>query len=1117
LLPAFFAFLSIFNPNSARAASDQEMIRFARTPDISPDGDKIAFSYLGDIWIVDRIGGIARPVTLHEAHDFCPVFSPDGRWLAFSSNRHGSYDVFVVSVKGGKPRRLTFDSAADIVSGWSPDGKSILFSSNRNPDYPGGFELYSVPVEGGREHRLSCGDGKEGVYSPQGDQIAYVRGPGLWYRRGYRGSSNDDIWICRADGTNNRRLTNFNGQDTSPMWSQDGQWIYYVSEEAKGERGELLPVGAGSVSARMAAPASIFRRDAAGKSTPQQITFHKDDSVRLARISAKADAEGRQWIVYECGPDLWVVSTQGGEPRKLAIEIHADDKVNTEKTVTFTQGASEFALSYDERHVAFVVHGEIFMMPIAGGKAIRLTDSPAYDHGIAWSPDSKKIIFTSDRSGQEDLYLLEADDPEQHDFVSAHKFKVRQLTNTPEPEIGVSFSPDGKKVSFLRAGKLWTMNPDGSDLKTIVNDVDVFDYDWSPDSKWLVYARMDGSFASELYIIPAAGGEAHNITHYATYNGGVTWSGRHGSPISSTNGNKIAFISQRHESPGIYVLSLQKPAIAGAPESRDIDWDDIYLRVERAAALSVEEGAIAPDGSRVAFRSTGSSGDDLWVASSDGSHLTRLTTGSIRPQQIQWSQRLPDVIYFRDGRGQIRSVRATGSGSPSTVEFKAKMTVRRDEEFREMFEQSWRALREHFYDPAFHGANWEAVRAKYRPLVQHVALREDLYALMSLMMGELNASHLGILGFSSSPEETTAELGVIFDENYRGPGLKIAEILKRGPADKRGLGLKPGDIVRSIDRVEVTDQVNLSQLLNDKAGEPVVLQVSSTMSKDQELRDVPHGFFYSSLLMRSPLSLPLFPKPFRKVEVQAAGRSQIHELMYERWVDHNAKRVAELSGGKLGYIHIPSMDDHGLDRFVRALYSDNFDKEGIVLDVRFNGGGFTHDQILNYLGGREHTSFRQRDGGQGMVLRSRDRKWTKPLVVLINNRSYSDAEIFPSAVRTLGLGKLVGQPTGGHVIGTSSVRLIDGTMFRVPRTGVFTLKGVDMEKEGVVPDVEVEELPDQIAKGIDAQLDKAVDVLKSDVVVWKQTHANVAVKAGDGKPTTQATAPLPVPPAGKKQ
>jgi tricorn protease len=554
------------------------------------------------------------------------------------------------------------------------------------------------------------------------------------------------------------------------------------------------------------------------------------------------------------------------------------------------------------------------------------------------------------------------------------------------------------------------------------------------------------------------------------------------------------------------VLSLQTPAAAGAPESRDIDWDDIYLRVERAAPIPADEGAISPDGNKVAFRSTGSSGDDLWLASSDGGQLSRLTTGNMRPEQIQWSQRLPDLIYFRDRQGLIRTARAgmPGTGAeeamrsrglsglfgPSTIPFKARMTVRRDEEFSEMFEQGWRALREHFYDPKFHGINWEAIREKYRPLVKHVALKEDLYVLMSLMMGELNASHLGIIGYTTFPEESTAELGLIFDESYRGPGLKIAEILKRGPADKRGIALKPGDIIRAIDRVELTDKTSLSQLMNDKVGEPVLLQVTSNSSAD--LKD---------------------PKAFRRVEIQAVTRQQISHLMYERWVDRNTRRVAESSQGKLGYIHIPSMDEAGLDSFVRALYSDNYDKEAVILDVRYNGGGFAHDQVLNYLGAKDHTYFRQRDGGEGVVLRPRDRKWNKPIVVLVNNQSYSDAEIFPSAVRTLGLGKLVGEPTGGHVIGTSTIPLIDGTRFRIPRTGVFTVKGVNMEGQGgVMPDVVVENLPDQLAKGIDAQLDKSVEVLTKEVAVWKQTHAPLVAKPGEGKPPGQAAARQPMPP-----
>jgi tricorn protease len=592
------------------------------------------------------------------------------------------------------------------------------------------------------------------------------------------------------------------------------------------------------------------------------------------------------------------------------------------------------------------------------------------------------------------------------------------------------------------------------------------------------------------------------VTRYATYNAGITF---------SKDGKRMAFVSARPDVPSLYVLSMQKPAAAGAASSSDIDWDDIHLRVEQPALTPVESGALSSDGSMVAYSSMDAAGrpEDLWVASVPRGHISRVTSGNLRPHQIQWSKKQPSVIYFRDGQGLIRRARVgmsgleallSGSGRSSSsfggdaavIPFRVKMTVKRDEEFQEMFDQSWRAMAEYFYDAKFHGADWKAVRAKYRPLVKHVAMKEDLYALIHLMLGELNASHLGVGGLGAMPDEFTADLGLIFDESYRGPGLKIAEVLKRGPADKRGLNLRPGEFVWSIDGTRVTEQTDVSKLLNGKAGEAVVLQVAANASADA--RD---------------------PKAFRRVEIQAAGRGAVSALMYDRWVENNAKRVAELSHGKLGYIHIPSMENDGLDVFVRSLYSDNFDKEAIVLDVRFNGGGFTHDQVLNYLGGREHTLFRQRDGGEGLVLRSYDRKWTKPLVLLINNRSYSDAEIFPSAFKTLGLGKVVGQATGAHVIGTYSIRLIDGSTFRIPRTGVFNSRGENMEKVGVTPDIAVDTDPDQLARGTDAQLERAVQVLTQDVVEWKKTHPGIAHT--DGKPPATPTTATPgtPPPMGK--
>jgi tricorn protease len=1058
----------------------QEPIQLARTPDISPDGKLVAFSYRGDIWIVETIGGTARAVTSHPAHELSPVFSPDGRLLAFSSNRHGGYDVYVVPVQGGRPRRLTFDSATDMVCGWTPDGKHVLFASTRSTGFPPASELFTVPVEGGMARRITAAEGKEGVLSPDGTRLAYVRGPGTWYRKGYRGSSNDDIWICNADGGNNRQLTAFNGQDDSPMWSPDGKTLFYVSE-THGTPANIVRLTLD------AAPASAGKPEI----KPQPVTTHKEDGVRRARISRNG-----AWIVYECGADLWIVSTHDtSPPRKLAIEVNADDKANPEQLKIFTNGATEFSLSSDEKFMAFAVHGKLFRISVGpNAKVVQMTDGPANDHNAAWAPDGSRIIFVSDRSGHEDLYLLEANDPEHPKLTEAHHFKVTQLTNTPDAELGVAFAPKGGRVSYLRAGKLWTMNPDGSDQKAIVSDVHVFDYEWSPDGKWIVYARRDGSFASELFIVPSTGATAdnpaRNVTRYATYNGDVTW---------SHDGKKIAFLSDRRGSGNVYLLSLQKPAAPGYSErplfggsSVSIDWEDIHLRAHAAAPVTALTAAISPDSSKVAFRDTKE--NDLWVASSNGGQLTRLTTGRVGPRQITWSKPRSalgssggDVIYYLDESGTIHLVRSSGGSGPA-LPFRIKMRVRTEELYREMFDQSWRYLAEHFYDANFHGRDWNAIRAKYRPLVKHVAMKEDLYSLLYLMMGELNASHLGITGFTTAPDEETADLGLVFDENYRGRGLKIAEILKRGPADRRGLHLKPGELVLSIDGTEITEKTDVSQLLNGKSGEMVMLQVADKPTVEAKER--------------------------RRVEISAVSRRSISPLMYDRWVDRNARRVAELSKGKLGYIHIPSMDDAGLDRFLRSLYSDNYDKEAIVLDVRFNGGGFTHDQILNYLGSREHTVFKQRDGGQGLVLRSYDRKWNKPLVLLINNRSYSDAEIFPNAFRTLGLGRLVGQPTGGFVIGTGQVRLIDGSTFRIPRIGVYTTKGINMEKEGVKPDVPVDDHPDQLAKGIDTQLDKAVEVLQGEVIVWKKKDASHVVgKPGGSGTGTPMSSPSPMIPA----
>ncbi|NBR06025.1 MAG: MdsD protein [Planctomycetes bacterium] len=998
-------------------AFGQESILFPRTPDISPDAKTVVFSYLGDIWTVDATGGNARPLTIHTAHDFQPAFSPDGKFIAFSSNRHGSYDCFIIPAQGGKSKRLTFDSANDIVCGWSPDSKSVLFSSNRGLGYPGFSNLYLVSIEGGQPIRITFDEAKDGTINPAGNLIAYTRGPGAWYRKGYRGSSNDDLWIANLDGTNNKKITDFNGQDSSPMWGQNGNAIYYVSE-AFGN------------------PSNIVRVENKAGAKPVKITNHTSEGVRKARISANGAS-----IVYECGPDICIVDTADpNNSRKIKIKALADDKTNTDRLVTFTQNASEFAFNKEESLVIFGVHGDLYRMGISGsGKPVRLTDTPADD--------------LSDRTGRVEVFLLESADAEHPKFIEAHQFKAKQITNDEKPESSLTFSPDGKKIYFLRAGKLWSMNLDGAEQKEVVSISMITEYSWSPDGKWIVYSRRDGSFASELFIIPAAGptkeNPPKNITRYATANYSPTW---------STDGKRIAFVSERRNTPGLFVMEMQKPVANSKTmlDSGAIDFDEIHSRVNAVGTMNTTDAAISPSGSKIAFRS----GDELWVASVAGGQVTKLSTGLVKPQGIYWSKRTTDLIYFRDGNGSLRTARASSTlpgADLGSVSFRIKMMIKAEEENLEIFDQCWRLLADNFYDAKFHGADWGMVRQRYRPMVSHVPMKEDFQALVFLMLGELNASHLGLQMTSGFPDEQTADLGILFDESFRGRGLKIGEVIKRGPADKRGLDLKPGEIIFAINGVELNPMVEVSQLLNGKIDEAVVLSVGPETPSDPKAKNR------------------------RSVEITPILRDRMVPLLYDRWVNLNAKKVAEMSNGRVGYIHIPSMDDAGLDRFVRALYSDNFDKEALVLDVRFNGGGFTHDQVLNYLGAQEHTKFLHREGDKGAVLRSYDRKWTKPVVLLINNRSYSDAEIFPNAFKTLGLGRLVGQPTGGMVIGTGSAKLIDGSTFRIPRIGVYTNAGVDMDTVGVAPDYFVEPMPEDLKKGIDAQLQKAVDVILTDM------------------------------------
>jgi len=674
------------------------------------------------------------------------------------------------------------------------------------------------------------------------------------------------------------------------------------------------------------------------------------------------------------------------------------------------------------------------------------------------------------RDGHPDLYALDAATKE-----------ARRLTNNADREESPRWSPDGKTIAFLRTGSeggsLYLVPSDGSGPeKQLVPGPWVRDPRWSPDGKWIAYVQEDAYLSEDIWVVPAEGGTPRNITQYPGSNDSPRW---------FPDGKKLAFRSDRTRNRerekyfesgrfALYTVDLErerdKPNETEAedegqtetkkedrkPGEVRIDFEDIEHRAKQVTAFDegIGEYLLLPDGKTFVFGTRSLGQWDIWSVSADGGSLTRLTTGLGSFGGFRAAP-LTNRIYYLSG-GSIRYLNRTGGGGGS-VSFTARMEIDRLTERRIAFDEAWKLLNDIFYDPTFHGKDWKALGDRYRPLVDWCTTRNDFHFLVNQMFGELNASHLGIggggAGGRSAPE--TAYLGVWYDETYTGPGVKIKEVMPKGPADRDESRLKPGEYILAVDGKDVTFDESFYKVLSDRVGKRVALLVSSTPPASPLAKGGIGGV-----------------EGARTVRLRAIGRGAWGSLMYEHWVRQRREMVDRLSGGKLAYLHVAGMDDGSRFRFERELYSLTQGKEGLVLDVRFNGGGNTHDALLRILSrNRPYCIMKPRNGRTFM---QPERAWTKPTVLLVNEHSFSDAEIFPNGFRALGLGKIVGVPTNGYVIFTSGADLIDGSFIRLPHTGCYTLDGKNLENYGVPPDIRVENMPDDYASGRDPQLERAV-------------------------------------------
>lgn len=1057
------------------ASADAAEPTLPRHPAPSPDGSQIAFSWQGDLWLVPSSGGVARQLTTHPADDRFPVWSRDGRWIAFASDRAGNNDVFLIATDGSAPpRRLTYASMDDRPSDITPDGREVLFTSQRHDSVRWMPGLYAVPVGGGTPRLVGDATGRAPAYSPDGSALAYVRGSTKWYRSFYRGAANRELWLRDADGEHHQ-LTDFDGDDDHPTWL-DGHSIAFLSSRA-GRK-------------------NVFRYDLI-TGAAQQLSRHEGSDARFPRAAADGSL-----VAYEFGDGIWTVAPHGdAEPRRLHIEVPADRITEPVERRTATGEASDLAVSPDGTLAAFVVRGDLFLtavrskadQEIAPPPTIRLTDDPARDWQPRWSPDGTTLLFATRRNGSADLYRLTPRDAAAG-WLDALEFEASPLIASDADETDGRFSPDGHWISYVRGkGDVMVAAADGSGPRQIVAHWQTPDIRWSPDSRWLAYSLEDEFANSEIWIAAADGSRApYNVSRHPDYDVEPAW---------SPDGRRLLWTSHRvgttldvwavwltreddERTPEQWLAVLpdpqakkqQRQQLDGDDEAQQdttdettapphevrIDFDDLWRRAARVTSLAGDEGrpVATPDGRRILFAADTDGDRDLYAVRFDGKGLERLTTGGVEPTDLAL---VKDTVFFLDGDGHLKRVALDGKpGDP--VPFSARLSVDLTADRAAIFDEAWRVLGEWFYDPALHGADWQAVRARYRPLAIAAPSAADFSDVMNLVAGELNGSHLGYYPKRAEGGETTGFLGASFDPTAGGPGLLVRAVLPDSPAARVGVDLAPGSRLLTIDGHPVGADSNLYAALVDTAGHRVGLTIQDADGAQRTVATTP------------------------------VAAATIDQLRYQQWVRERRALVEQWSGGRLGYVHIHSMDLPSFEEFERGLYAAANGKEGLLIDVRSNGGGWTTDYLMAVLTVRRHAWTVPRDADTDTRAYPTSERlpvaaWTRPAATLCNEESYSNAEIFSHAFKTLERGPLVGWPTFGAVISTGPHRLLDGARWRIPNRGWFVaLSGENMEHHGAVPDVIVAQPPDEdYATDRDDQLQKAVEVLLADLATDPRT------------------------------
>lgn len=983
---------------------------------LSPDGKTVAFSYRGDIWTVQSSGGSATRITIHPAHDTRPQFSPDGTKIAFSSNRTGGYDVYVVDASGGRPTRLTFHSAADNVVDWTPDGNRVLFLSSRDGERTA---VHDVEVATGATHKITD-ENYQSYYgaamSPDGKNLALFRGASAWYRKRYKGGGQSDIWLYNPADKQYKKLTSYEGQDNWPTWTPDGKGIVFASERS------------GAV--------NLWRMSASGGSATQLTKYDKGMVLNPSAARKSGD------IVFEQLGRLHILPPAGQE-RVLDFQAPSDDIANLVEKRPTNALSGDLAVSPDGTKAAFVIHGDIFTVKTDGGDAVQLTETNWIETLPQWSPNGKQIAYLSDKDGNPQIWIMNADGTGQKAATTGGARKERLM-----------FSPDGKLIYYLvgpYGAALFRIPVDGGAEVKVHPGPGVDSLAFSPDGKWLVVSREDAAESNDLVLLRTdLSEEGVNITRKPGENTGVRW---------TPDGKGLLYTFRptwrRGLDPALYYLSLDRaPDKLGEEDDKKkdektdtkVDLEDIHTRSKLIAGLPAQSAsfALSPDGKTVLFMAAPDGTRRFYTVGVDGEGMKPI--GTLQTVlDLQFAKDPKKALYVGPG-GSIRTI--STDGTAGSVSFTADVAVDKSAEVQTLFNEAFYALKDYFYDPALHGAEWDALRPYYARLVAQCVTNEDLTYIFSQMLGELAASHLGFTAGSEATTRPTGVLGVEFDETYSGPGALVRKVIRRTPASRTESKLQSGEAILEVNGKPVRHTESLHELLEGTVGKVVTLKVAKDATGVGA----------------------------RSVKIRPIGMGDFGDILYDNWVDQRREMVSKLSGGKLYYMHIRSMNQPSLERFERELWGDAQNYQGLVLDVRNNGGGHIDEFLVSALARRKYSTREYR--GQGREKPEPPKIWERPVALLINEYSASNSEIFADAFRTLKFGKIVGTPTSASVIGTSSRTLYDGrTSVRIPFVWWRRLDGTTMEGSAVEPDILVIPGAADLVSDGDPQLERAVKVL----------------------------------------